>query len=36
MAKPRRARAQGEDTRERILAAATELIAERGYAATSI
>lgn len=27
---------QGELTRERILAAATELIAERGYAATSI
>lgn len=29
-------RAQAEETRERILAAATALIAERGYAATSI
>jgi AcrR family transcriptional regulator len=28
--------AQAQETRERILAAATELIAERGYAATSI
>lgn len=38
MPRPRRSRraAQAEETRERILAAATELIAERGYAATSI
>jgi AcrR family transcriptional regulator len=38
MPRPPRSRraAQAEETRERILAAATELIAERGYAATSI
>jgi AcrR family transcriptional regulator len=36
MAKPRRARPHADETRERILAAATELIGERGYAATSI
>lgn len=34
--RPSRRGLQAEDTRERILAAATELIAERGYAATSI
>jgi AcrR family transcriptional regulator len=35
--KPRSARSlQGDATRDRILAAAAELIAERGYAATSI
>lgn len=39
MPRPRRSsrrRAHADETRERILAAATELIAERGYAATSI
>jgi len=34
--KPRRTRADGELSRERILDAATEIAAERGYEGTSI